>query len=139
MDGTYFTTANKQYRMGIIMAVQTISEKSEAIDFVHIPEDIPTELLENDTLLVFEKDLNKLENRQLLMGRTVLGMNRELQTQIFEIDRLENALSCMHEFLVQQQCKIEQLETEVNEIKTAGLIKETGRLLSRIKERIFSK
>ena len=123
--------------MGIIMVVQTITEKSEAIDIVDIPEEMPPELLENDSLLLLEKDLNKLENRISLTARTVLGMNKEMQTQIFEIDRIENAITSMHDFIVEQQVRIEQLETDVERIRNTRQFR-NGTLISKIKSRLFS-
>ena len=118
------------------MVVQTIIEKSEAIDVVDIPDKMPPELLENDSLLLLEKDLNKLENRISLTARTVLGMNKEMQTQIFEIDRIENAITSMHDFIVEQQSRIEQLETDVERIRNSRQFRK-GSLMSRIKEKIF--
>jgi hypothetical protein len=123
--------------MGIIMVVQTITKKSEAIDVVDIPDEMPPELLENDSLLLLEKDLNKLENRISLTARTVLGMNKEMQTQIFEIDRIENAITSMHDFIVGQQVRIEQLEIDVDRFKNAKQFRK-GNLMSKIRERLFS-
>ena len=123
--------------MGIIMVVQTITEKSAAIDIVDIPEEMPAELLENDSLLLLEKDLNKLENRISLTARTVLGMNREMQTQIFEIDRIENAITSMHDFIIEQQGRINQLEIDVEQIRNNRQFR-NGTLISKIKARLFT-
>ena len=119
------------------MVVQTLTEKSEAIDIVDIPEEMPPEVLENDSLLLLEKDLNKLENRISLTARTVLGMNREMQTQIFEIDRIENSITSMHDFIVEQQVRIEQLETDVERISNSKQYR-NGTLMSKIKARLFT-
>jgi len=72
-----------------------------------------------------------------LTARTVLGMNREMQTQIFEIDRIENAITSMHDFIVGQQSRIEQLEIDVDRFKNAKQFRK-GNLMSKIKERLFS-
>jgi uncharacterized coiled-coil DUF342 family protein len=128
--------------MGIIMVVQTVQQKEQAINYVKIPTKVPKEIIENDSLLVLEKSMNKFEDRLTITARTVLGMNYELKTQIFEIDRLEKAITSMHEFIVTQQSKIESLETQVNDLQ-----KVNGKFYPKIKNvsttgfwsRIFSK
>ncbi len=99
------------------MVVQTVQEKKKAINYVKIPTKIPKEIIENDSLMVLEKGLNKLEDRITITARTVLSMNYELKTQIHEIDRLESAIVSMHEFIIKQQDKIYQLEEEVHTLK----------------------
>lgn len=124
------------------MVVQTVQKKEQAINYVKIPTKVPKEIIENDSLLVLEKSVNTLEDRLTITARTVLGMNYELKTQIYEIDRLEKAITSMHEFIVTQQSIIESLETQVN-----GLQKANGKYNSKIKNvpttgfwsRIFSK
>jgi hypothetical protein len=99
------------------MVVQTTQKEAAAFNYVQIPQKVPKEILENDSLLILEKDLNTLEDRVVITARTVLGMNYELQTQIKEIVRVENAISSMHEFMMQQQHKIDKLEKEVTKLK----------------------
>lgn len=103
--------------MGRIMVVQTTQKEAAAFNYVQIPQKVPKEILENDSLLILEKDLNTLEDRVVITARTVLGMNYELQTQIKEIVRVENAITSMHEFMMQQQHKIDKLEKEVTKLK----------------------
>lgn len=109
-----------QKRMGMIMVVQSVQEKIKTINYVKIPERIPKEIIQNDSLLVLEKGLNKLEDRLVLTVKTVLGMNNEVKTQIYEIDRLENAISSMHEILVQQHDRIQKLEDQVEVLQRNG-------------------
>ena len=99
------------------MVVQTLSDKKKYIKYIQIPRKVPKEIIENDSLLVLEKGLNKLEDRMVITARTVLGMNYELKTQINEISRLEKAVISMHEYMVLQQDKIENLESQVENLQ----------------------
>jgi uncharacterized coiled-coil protein SlyX len=115
--------------MGNIMVVQTTTKSKKAIDYVQIPTKIPKEIIENDSLLILEKSLHKLEDRVMITGKTVLGINNELKTQINEIDRIEKAIMSMHEFITSQQVHIENLENQVQHLyKSKGLEFETENL-----------
>ena len=116
-----FLTGHRRFRMGSIMVVQSVQSKNDAIDYVHIPTKIPKEVIENDSLLVLEKSLNRLEDRVLITARTVLGINDELKNQIDEIDRVEKVIITIHEFLVHQHLKIEDLEAQLNELKQKNI------------------
>jgi uncharacterized coiled-coil protein SlyX len=103
--------------MGCIMAVQAIQQQNDAVNIVQIPTKVPKEVIENEGLMALEKSVNKLEDRVVITAKTVLGINTELKNQIFEIDRIEETITSMHEFMVFQQEKIERLEFEVSKIK----------------------
>ena len=111
--------------MGKIMVVQAIRQEEDSINFVQIPNGTPSEIIEQDGLLVLEKSMHKLEDRMMVTARTVLGMNTELKTQIYEIDRIEKTLVSMHEFMVMQQDKIESLEDHVMTLEISKGIRST--------------
>ena len=99
------------------MVVQALQKQNEPVNIVQIPADVPKEVVENEELLALEKSMNKLEDRVVITARTVLGINNELKNQIFEIDRIEETITSMHEFMVFQHQKIELLEFEMSKIK----------------------
>ncbi len=102
---------------GNIMVVQTLQNNETTINYVQIPKKIPKEIIENDSLMVLEKSLNKLESRVMITAQTVLGINTELKTQIIEIDRIEKTILNMHEYIIQQHDKIENLEHQMQNLK----------------------
>ncbi|WP_455392768.1 hypothetical protein [[Eubacterium] cellulosolvens] len=124
------------------MVVQTTQQQEQSFNFVQIPNEIPGEILENDSLLVLEKGLNQLEDRLIVTARSVLGLNTELQTQLTEIDRLESAIISMHEFITLQQQKIEALELQVANLKNSEMrnsIDSSDNKWSRFWSRLFLK
>ena len=110
-----------QFRTGaaIVLPESTIHDiPKKDVNYIQIPNKVPNEILENASLLVLEKGLNNLEDRLVITARNVLGMNYELKTQINEISRLEKAIVNMHEYMVLQQDKIENLESQVENLRT---------------------
>jgi hypothetical protein len=102
--------------MGLFMAVQTIERKEEPIAFIQIPDRIPQEIIENDSLLTLESNLNKVEDKLVITARSVLGITSEMKIQLFEIERLEKTILSMHDYMVRQSSRIEYLENQVKEI-----------------------
>ena len=98
------------------MVVQAVSEKDEAIEFIEIPEELPEEIIEHDLLLALESNMIKLEDKMGVTARSVLSMTHELKTQIYEIERLEKTIVNMHDFMVEQNDRIFQLEEQLEEI-----------------------
>ena len=88
------------------MAVQTTQKDGDTVEVIAVPEVLPNEIVENDSLLALESNVNKLEDKLLITARGVLNMSKELKTQIHEIGRLEEAIIDQHEFMVEQNERI---------------------------------
>jgi hypothetical protein len=112
--GIIFQPGHQQYRMGLIMVVQAISKKEEPIEFIEIPENLPNEVFENDSLLTIESNINKLEDKVVLTARSLLGITNEMKIQLFEIERLEKTIISMHEYMVRQSDRITKLEEDMD-------------------------
>ncbi len=98
------------------MVVQAVEQKDEPIEFIDIPDSIPNEIIENDSLLTIESNMNKLEDKIVITARSVLSLTREIKSQLFEIERLEKSILSMHNYMVDQSLRIEGLETEVENL-----------------------
>ena len=101
------------------MVVQTvdIEQKEDPIEYIHIPEKIPEEIIENDSLLTIESNLNKLEDKVVLTARNVLGLTNEMKIQLFELERIEKAMVNMHEYMLSQNKKIVELQNQVTDLE----------------------
>ncbi len=87
-----------------------------AIAFIDIPNSIPNEIVENDSLLAIEESMNKLEDKVVLTARSLLKMTNEMKIQLFEIERLEKTIISMHKYMVRQSERIENLESNLETI-----------------------
>jgi septal ring factor EnvC (AmiA/AmiB activator) len=105
--------------MGIIMVVQAVSENVEPIELIEIPEKLPSEIIEHDSFLMIESNLNDLEDKVQVTAKSLLSMSYELKTQITEITRLENAVLNMHEFIGAQNDKIMKLEDNYKKLQNS--------------------
>ena len=110
------TIKNEFIRMGLFMVVQTVERKEEAVEFIQIPEKIPKEIIENDSLLTLESNLNKVEDKLVITARSVLSITSEMKLQLFEIERLEKSILSMHDYMVRQSSRIEYLEKKFKEM-----------------------
>lgn len=101
------------------MVVQAVSENVEPIELIEIPEKLPSEIIEHDSLLMIESNLNDLEDKVQVTAKSLLSMSYELKTQITEITRLENAVLNMHEFIGAQNDKIMKLEDNCKDLQNS--------------------
>ena len=98
------------------MVVQAVQTDNKAIEYIDIPNRVPDEIIENDSLLTIESNMNKLEDRLVLTARSVIGITNEIKIQLFEIERLEKTILSMHRYMVNQSDRILKLEEELEEI-----------------------
>jgi hypothetical protein len=101
------------------MVVQAIqhNQKEEPIELIEIPESLPYEIIEHDSLLTIESNMNKLEDKVVLTARSLLKLTTEMKIQLFEIERLEKTIISMHEYMVRQSQRIEELEGDVDDVR----------------------
>ena len=100
----------------MVVQTDTVSKNEDAIELIEIPENLPKEIIENDSLLALETNLNHLEDKVVVAARSLLSLTTEMKTQITEIERLENNVICMHDFISTQNDRIFELEKQVEEI-----------------------
>ena len=100
------------------MVVQAFEQNDKPIEIIQIPEGIPKEIIENDSLLTIESNLNKLEDKLVITARSVLSLTNEMKIQLYEIERLEKTILGMHEYMVKQNFRIDDLEKQIEEIES---------------------
>jgi hypothetical protein len=100
------------------MVVQAIEHKEEPIDYIQIPDKIPEEIIENDSFLTIESNMNKLEDKLVITARSVLSITSEMKFQLFEIERLEKTIIGMHDYMLRQNLKIEELQNQLTEFRS---------------------
>jgi hypothetical protein len=113
--------------MGLFMVVQELKQNEKPIEIIKIPKRIPREIIENDSLLTVESNLNKLEDKLVITARSVLSLTNEMKIQLYEIERLEKTILNMHEYMVSQNFRIDDLEKQIEETQSQeddqGIIK----------------
>jgi len=98
--------------MGLFMVVQTrtIAENEGSIELIEIPESFPNNVIENDSILILESKLRKLENKIIVTAQSILNLIAEQKTHASEIERLEDYYVSMRELVVSQNDRIDELE-----------------------------
>jgi restriction system protein len=102
--------------MGLVMVVQTrtIAENAGSINVIEVPESLPNEVFENESILILESKLRKLENKIVVTAQSILNLITELKTHTTAIDRFENYYISMRELVVSQNDRIDDLENKDN-------------------------
>ena len=103
------------------MVVQAVSENETEIPYIEIPENVPSTVIENDTLLALEASINKIEDKVVLTARSLLGISSEMKAQLFEIERLERTIVSMHDYMVDQYDRISVLEDKFGSLQNDEL------------------
>lgn len=93
-------------------------QEEKQIDYIEIPSKIPDEIIENDSLLAIEENMNKIEDKVVLTARSLLKITNEMKIQLFEIERLEKTIISMHEYMVRQNNRLEKLEENLEDQQT---------------------
>jgi len=94
----------------MVVQTRTIAENEGPIEFIEIPKSLPNNVIGNDSILILDSKLRKLENKIIVTAQSILNLIAEQKTHASEIERLGDYYVSMRELVVSQNDRIEELE-----------------------------
>ncbi len=94
----------------MIVQGRTVTDDEDPVKLIEIPDRIPNDVIENESILFLESKLRKLENKIVVAAQSILNLITEQKTRTSEIERLKNYYEGMSELIVSQKDRIDDLE-----------------------------
>ena len=98
----------------MVVQTRTITDNEDAIELIEIPENLPNNVIEDESIVNLESKVKKLENNIAITAKSLLSYINELKTHNSEIEQLKCNYVSMRDFVVSQNDGIIELEKKDN-------------------------